>query len=257
MPWDPQRYHQFQRERSAPFEDLLRLVEVRQDLEVIDLGCGTGELTRRLADALPGSRVLGIDSSPEMLARAQEYAGPDLRFEHGTIEQVDGSWDLVFSHAAIHWVPDHRALVPRLVSLLRPGGQLAVQLPSNHGHVSHRLIRETAAEEPFRSALAGWTREIPVLPIDQYAEILYRAGGEEITVLEKIYPHVLESADVVADWTSGTALVPYTERLPEELHAPFMARYREQLRQIWPQGPVFYGFRRTLFAARRPEETGT
>src|SRR5512143_2095886 len=122
MPWDPERYHQFQRERFAPFEDLLRLVQIRPGLRVVDLGCGTGELTRRLADALPDSTVLGLDASAEMLRRAAEQIRPGLRFELGTIEAVEGSWDLVFSHAAIQWVPDHEFLVPRLLSLVAPGG---------------------------------------------------------------------------------------------------------------------------------------
>ncbi|HUS13685.1 MAG TPA: methyltransferase domain-containing protein, partial [Chloroflexia bacterium] len=122
MPWDPERYHQFQPERAAPFEDLLGMVRVRAGLRVIDLGCGSGELTRRLADALPGSTVLGLDSSPEMLACAGEHARPGLTFQQGRIEDAAGSWDLVFSHAAIHWVPDHASLVPRLLALLAPGG---------------------------------------------------------------------------------------------------------------------------------------
>ena len=251
MPWNPERYHQFQQERFAPFTDLLAMIEVRPGMEAVDLGCGTGELTARLAGALPGSRVLGIDSSPEMLARAEAHAGPDVRFQCGDLANVGGQWDLVFSHAAIQWVPDHPALVPRLLSLVRPGGRLAVQLPSNHGHVSHRLIQETAAAEPFRRALGGWTRESPVLGIDEYADILYRVGAEDIRVLEKVYPHVLADADAVADWTTGTALVPYMERLPEELREDFRAAYRERLREVWPHGPVFYGFRRTLFTARR------
>jgi trans-aconitate 2-methyltransferase len=174
-----------------------------------------------------------------------------LRFEQGSIELVAGEWDLIFSHAAIHWVEDHAALIPRLFGLLRDEGQLAVQIPSNHGHATHTLIAETASDEPFRQALDGWTRRSTVLPIEDYAELLYRAGGEEIVVFEKVYPHVLESSDALADWTSGTALVPYFERLPEELQEPFMQRYRERLRALRPERPVFYGFKRTLFAATR------
>src|SRR5947207_11647180 len=117
MPWDPDRYHQFQRERFAPFEDLMALVHRRPGLRAIDLGCGTGELTRRLADALPESDVLGIDNSPEMLARAAELARPGLRFEPIPIEAVTGVWDLVFSHAAVQWVDDHEAFIPRLLAL--------------------------------------------------------------------------------------------------------------------------------------------
>ncbi len=251
MPWDPDRYEQFKSERYAPFEDLIKLVQVREGLRVVDLGCGTGELTRRLADALPGSDVVGIDSSPEMLARAAELARSGLRFERRTIEAVEGEWDLVFSNAAIQWLDDHPSLVPRLLSLLRPSGRLVVQVPSNFDHPTHVLIDETAGEEPFRGALDGWLHRWPVLTVDAYAELLYAHGGQELTVFEKVYPHVLDDSDALATWMSGTALVPYFELLPEALHEPFMERYRERLRMRWPSGPVFFGFQRTLFAATR------
>ncbi|HEX8847892.1 MAG TPA: methyltransferase domain-containing protein [Pyrinomonadaceae bacterium] len=252
MPWNPERYHKFQADRFAPFEDLFKLMEVRPRMRVIDLGCGTGELTLRLAERLPESDVLGIDSSAEMLERASALARNGLRFELHSIQDVEGRWDLVFSHAAIHWIDDHRELVPRLLRLVNPGGQLAVQLPSNHTHPTHTLINEVAAEEPFRQALAGWTRASPVLSINEYAELLYASGGEKITVLEKVYPSLLEDADAMADWTAGTTLVPYFERLPESLREPFMVRYRERLRALFPSSPVFYTFRRTIFAATRP-----
>jgi trans-aconitate 2-methyltransferase len=249
MPWDPDRYHLFKRERAAPFNDLLGMIRPREGMQVIDLGCGTGELTARLADALPGSEVLGLDSSPEMLERAQELSRPGLRFELGDLREAGGSWDLVFTHAVIQWVEDHVSLLPRLMRLLRPDGQLAVQLPSNHQHPTHLLIQETAREDPFAGALGGWIRESPVLGIEEYAEILHAAGGVNLSVLEKVYPHVLEDADAMADWTSGTAMLPYFERLPAEMRDPFIASYREKLRRRYPGSPVFYGFRRILFAA--------
>ncbi|HEX9027651.1 MAG TPA: hypothetical protein VF823_00670, partial [Anaerolineales bacterium] len=108
-----------------------------------------------------------------------------------------------------------------------------------------------AAEPPFRQALGGWTLLRSVLSIDEYAELLYQNAATQIMVLEKVYPHVLADADAVADWTSGTALVPYFERLTPALRDQFMQRYRQRLRQIWPEGPVFFGFRRILFAASR------
>ena len=112
MTWNPAQYHKFQKERFAPFEDLIQLIHIRPGLKVIDLGCGTGELTRRLADLLPDSDVLGLDSSDEMLEKAQAQARPGLRFQKGQIEEAEGQWDLVFSHAALQWVDDHRALWP-------------------------------------------------------------------------------------------------------------------------------------------------
>jgi trans-aconitate 2-methyltransferase len=249
MPWNPDTYNKFQRERSAPFADLLALVNARDNLRVIDLGCGTGELTRQLADHLPNSRVLGIDNSPQMLSRAAEHVRSGLHFELASIENLTGHYDLIFSHAAIHWVPDHHTLIPRLLSLLNPGGQLAVQIPSNHGHLTHRLITELASRDPYRTALGGWTRTSAVLTIDQYADLLFQHGGTDITVFEKVYPHILQNADALADWTSGTALVPYFERLPEDLRDDFMQEYRARLQSAYPSTPVFYGFRRTLFSA--------
>ncbi len=252
MPWNPDRYHQFQSQRALPFEDTLRLVKVRDGLKVIDLGCGTGELTRKLADALPNSEVLGMDSSAEMLSRAAEHVRPGLRFEQGRIEQISDDWDLIFSHAALQWVDDHPALMARLFGHLRPGGQLVVQMPSNHTHRTHALITDIAQREPFATKLNHWVRQSPVMGIDQYADLLYQIDGEDITVFEKIYGHLLENADALVDWTTGTALVPYSERLGPELYEQFLQIYRERMRIYFPFSPVFYGFRRTLFAVMRP-----
>ena len=251
MTWNPEQYGKFRSERSAPFEDLFALLETRSGMSVVDLGCGPGELSLRLAERLPASTVVGIDSSAAMLERAEALKRPGLEFELGDAATVDGSWDLVFSHAALHWIDDHQWLIPRLFSMVRPGGQLAVQVPSNHRHPSHTFILEVAGEEPFREALGGWQRLSPVLEIDAYATLLHQSGGCNIVAFEKVYPHLLAGADAVADWTSGTTLVPYFERLPQELLEPFMVRYREKLRSLWPAGSVFYTFRRTIFVATR------
>jgi trans-aconitate 2-methyltransferase len=253
MPWDPVQYHKFKEERFAPFEDLFALIKVRDGMSAVDLGCGTGELTRRLADRLPGSSVVGFDNSPQMLEKAQERQRPGLTYAAGDISALNGRWDLVFSHAAIQWLDNHVALIPRLMTLVAPGGQLAVQEPSNHRHPSHTLIIETASEEPFVTVLAGWVRQSPVLEVDRYAELLHLSGGTEITVFEKVYPHLLADADALVEWTSGTTLVPYLERLPQELHAGFLDSYRKKLHALWPGGPVFYTFRRILMAATRGE----
>lgn len=255
MPWDPDRYHQFRQERAAPFADLLALIDRRPSLTVVDLGCGPGELTRQLADELPDSNVVGIDNSTEMLERAALSARAGLAFMSGDIGTISGQWDLVFSHAAIQWLDDHETLVPRLMSLVAPGGQLAIQVPSNQNHPALVYIREVAREEPFFTALAGYNRDFPVLSVDRYADLLYDSGGTHLTVFEKVYPHILRDADALADWSLGTALVPFFDRLPPDLHEPFLARYRQKLRARWPRSPVFYGFRRILFAASVPESS--
>lgn len=253
MPWDPTQYHKFQAERSAPFFDLLALVKVRPNLKVVDLGCGTGELTRQLADALPNSDVTGIDNSLQMLdaARAASHSGPSLHFEQGDQSQLTGEWDLIFSNAALHWSENHAELIQRLYQRLTPGGQIAVQIPSNHNHISHQIYRETASEEMFKFILNGFQRYAPVLSIDDYARILFNCGAAEIVVFEKIYAHVLENSDAVVEWISGTALVPYFERLGEH-KGEFVKTIREKMRAAMPDSPVFYPFRRTFFSGRKP-----
>ena len=251
MPWDPQQYERFKAERYAPFDDLLALIEVRPDLEIVDLGCGTGELTARLQKYLPGSRVLGVDSSHQMLKRAQAHANLYLGFVNDDLETVTGDWDMIFSHAALQWVDDHPGLLTRLWSCLRPGGQLALQMPSNHRHTTHRLIQELAAEFPFAEALNGWQRQSPVLEIDTYASLLHQLGAERIVVMEKIYPHLLPQASELLEWVKGTALVPYLERLDEPLRHDFLSRYRERIENAFPEQPVFYAFRRILILAAK------
>lgn len=253
MPWNPDQYHKFQSSRSAPFEDVVGLINVRDGLKAVDLGCGTGELTRKLADHLPKRAMLGVDNSPEMLAKAKQYAGAGLQFELGTVEDFTtafGTWDLIFSHAALQWVPDHPKLFPALVAKLRPGGQLVVQMPSNFNHIAQSLVVDLALEEPFRTALNGFVRYSPVLPIDDYAALLFAAGCENITVFEKIYPQVLENSDGVAEFTKGSVFVPYLERLGD-MGDLFWQTYQERLRQHMPGSPVFYTFRRIIFAATK------
>ena len=185
MPWDPELFLRFKKERFAPFEDLIKMVQPRERITAVDLGCGTGELTAQLKEHLPGSDVTGVDSSPQMLERARKFDIAGLHFQQGRIEDFNGSYDLIFSHAAIHWVPDHAALLHRFFTMLKPGGQMAIQLPSNSNHPAMSAIRYVAAEEPFVTALHGWHQPLHVLPLDQYADLLYTEGGKEITAFEK------------------------------------------------------------------------
>jgi trans-aconitate 2-methyltransferase len=251
MIWNPETYSKFKSERAQPFEDLFRLLVIKDSLQVIDLGCGTGNLTKDLATRLPNSNILGIDSSPAMLVAAKELERPGLRFELGSIEAMEGQWDLVFSHAAIQWLDNHTKLIPRLFSLVRLGGQLAVQLPDNHDSVAHRLIRETALEEPFAQSLRGRRRNIPNLTIEQYAELLYAHYQGDFTVFLKVYPVILENANALAEWNAGTALLPYIQHLPEDKHELFREKYRKKLAERFPTSPVFYPFRRIVFAGTR------
>ncbi len=250
--WSPDQYRRFADERSRPFRDLLALVRRSPGMRVVDLGCGPGELTAEAHRALAARQTIGLDSSEAMLARARPLSGDGLSFERGDIAAFAGrDFDLVISNAALHWLPDHDQLLPRLAAALASGGQIAVQVPDNHDHPSHRIAREVGEESPFREALGGWRKPRNVLPPERYAEILHRLGFREQEVLLRVYGHLLAGPEEVVEWVRGTLLNDWKARLAPDLFAAFVDRYRERLGSaLPPERPYFYTYRRILFWGR-------
>ena len=253
-PWKPDQYHRFRTERAQPFHDLVAMVVPDMRMRVVDLGCGTGELTAELHGRLEAHATLGIDSSAAMLERARSLERPGLRFEARDVATFvpDEPFDLVFSNAALHWIEDHPKLLGTLAGWLRPGGQLAVQVPANHGHASQTIAAAVASQEPFRSALGGWTRKSPVLTPAGYERALAASGFVDAEVHLRVYTHQLESAEAVVEWVKGTTLTDYERRLDEGLYGVFLERYRmELLAELGEVRPFFFPFQRILFGARR------
>jgi trans-aconitate 2-methyltransferase len=251
-PWNPEQYERFRAEREQPFHDLLALVRKRPAPRVVDLGCGTGALTARLHRELGATETVGVDSSPAMLERARALEGRGLTFVRADISGWSPSsrFDVVFSNAALQWVPDHRSLFVRLGGLVAAGGELAVQVPANFDHPSHTLAAATAREEPFVTALSGYARESPVLPPEEYALLLHEAGFTDQHVRLQAYGHLLPAIDDVVEWVRGTLLTDYEVRMPEALYQQFVARYRERLMSVLgDQRPYFYAFKRILLWA--------
>ncbi len=252
--WNPAQYERFRDERSQPFFDLLALVRPRPGMRVVDLGCGTGELTARLHAHLLARATLGLDNAPTMLARSQAVTADGLRFELGDIAAFAPAepYDLVFSNAALQWLPDHATLLPRLTTAVADGGQLAIQMSANDDHPSHATAAEIAAEPPFREALEGYVRQSGVLPPEAYAVLLHRLDYREQHVRLQVYGHRLGSRDEVIEWVKGTLLTDYQQRLPADLYAAFLARYRERLLpRLDDSRPYFYPFKRLLIWAER------
>jgi len=251
--WSPTQYERFRGEREQPFHDLAALITKRPAGRVVDLGCGTGQLTAALHRQLDAGTTVGVDSSEAMLERARSLDLPGLTFVHGDIGdwEPDAPFDVVFSNAALHWLPDHPRLFARLTRMLVPGGELAVQVPANFDHVSHVLAAEVAREEPFASAMHGYTRTYSVLAPEAYATLLHELGYTAQSVRLQVYGHVLDSTDSVVEWVKGTLLTDYEARMPASLHEEFVARYRERLHAaLGDQRPYFYPFKRILLRGR-------
>ena len=258
--WDPRQYDKFERQREQPFYDLLHLVRPGPNMCVVDLGCGTGKLTRVMHDHLHARQTIGIDRSERMLSGGRADARtPAVRFEVGTIEAFADRElappdrpELIFSNAALHWVCDHETLLPKLTRLLAPVGQLAFQVPAQHEDLTHVTAEQVAASEPYRSALGGWRKPQPVLTPDAYALLLYRCGFADPMVRVIVYPHVLESREAVVDWVKGTLLTEYARHLPPALFEQFVDDYRTRLLpQLDPGRPFFFPYKRILCWGQR------
>ena len=258
-PWSPAQYDRFAAQRQQPFRDLAALVRRRPGMRVVDLGCGSGEMTVWLHRELRAGETLGIDRSEAMLASARARAEEGLTFRRADLKnfEPDQAADLLFSNAALQWLPDQESQLRRLVSFLAPGGQLAVQVPAMDDHPSHRAAFELAAEEPFASALEGCAWPRSTLAPERYLELLLELGFAEQHVRLQIYPHRLPTTESVVEWVKGTLLLAYQTRLPERLFGQFAAGYRERLlAELGEREPYLYSYRRILAWGQLPSAAG-
>lgn len=253
MQWNPGLYERFRLLRERPGRDLLNAIPDIAIRSVTDLGCGTGYLTRQLADRFTDAAITGLDSDAAMLAKA---AATPSRVHW--LKADIGAWrpaapiDLIFSNAALHWVPDHRTLCARLAGSVSPGGVLAIQMPDNFGAPSHLLLKELAQQESWRDALSGTLDHGVVLSAVDYWRIL-RPNCGTIDIWYGDYLQVLEGDDPVLDWVSGTALLPVIAHLSAAQATAFTEAYRSALRQAYPRerdGSTLFPFRRIFILAR-------
>jgi trans-aconitate 2-methyltransferase len=254
--WNPAQYDKFQREREQPFHDLLAMIQPAAGMRIVDLGCGTGKLTRQLHERLQARETIGLDRSARMLSEQDGAAlPPGLTFRNETVEaflERDGAYDLIFSNAVYHWIEDHPGLLARLATKLAPGGQLAFQVPAMHGDPSHRVADALSGEEPFASALGGWRRANTVLTAEEYSRLLFRLGFAAPRACLMIYPHALANRDSVVEWVKGTLLAEYEKRMPPDLFARFVEEYRARLLPRFEDTrPFFYPFKRVLCWGQR------
>ncbi|MBS1582689.1 MAG: methyltransferase domain-containing protein [Acidobacteria bacterium] len=248
LPWNPAQYLKFAGSRTRAASELLARVPLEAPPAVVDLGCGPGNSTALLAARWPGARITGVDSSPEMLAAARE-AMPGIAWIQGDVASwtPDAPVDLLFANAVLHWLPDHEALLPRLMGCLAPGGVLAVQMPMNGDSPAHRRLRELAG--PAGDS-GGWR---PPLAPEAYYRIL-APHASSVDVWETEYQQVMTGLDDIVEWAKGAALLPHLRGLGAEEAEALLARVREGLAGLYapqPDGKVLFPFKRLFFVATR------
>lgn len=255
--WDPARYLTYTEERGRPFVELLARIGAVSPSTVVDLGCGPGNLTRLLAERWPEADVTGLDSSPEMVARARADH-VDLAFAVADLREwrAPAPVDVLVSNATLQWVPGHLELLPALLDAVAPGGWFALQVPGNQGEPSHELRRELAAEAAYVMYTAGVATPVAHDPAD-YHDVLSRYGagtGVQVDVWETTYTHVLTGPDPVFTWVSGTGARPTLQALPDDLRARFETELKARLSAAYPtraDGAVMLPFRRVFAVAHR------
>ncbi len=232
MDWNPTLYRRYEDERTRPAAELLGRVPLASASLAIDLGCGPGNSTELLLRRFPTAQVIGLDNSPAMVRSAAERL-PQARFELADV----ASWepdsrqrpDLIFANATLQWVPDHPRLLPRLFSMLAPGGVLAIQMPDNREEPTRRLMRELAARAPWAAHLADAEQaRTPLLSVGGYYDLLVKEAAQ-VDVWHTIYQHPMASPAAMLEWLQATGLRPYLAPLSAELRASFLAEYQRDI----------------------------
>jgi trans-aconitate 2-methyltransferase len=261
MSWDPAQYLQYEGARLRPALELLARVPLAAPATVVDLGCGAGNVARRIAQRWPQATITGVDGDEAMLAKAREAAAGDarLRFERADLAQwrATSPFDLVYSNAALHWLDDHAALFPRLAASVAPGGALAVQMPYNATAPSHALLNEVAASARWRDRLARFVRPRPVASPQEYFDWLSphaRAVDAWTTEYLQHLPRRDDGEHPVLAWMRGTTLLPFTAALDAAAQREFAAELALRFAKAYPprgDGSVLYPFRRLFVVASR------
>ena len=258
--WNPGQYHRYTDHRLRPALELLARIPIGDASLVYDLGCGSGNVTRLIAERLGSARVVGVEISSEMLAKAAETPS---RIEWMQADIAD--WaperapELIYSNAALHWIDDHATLFPRLFGFVAPGGCLAVQVPLSFSMPSHALMRETLANGGVNGsrlgdgALAAAVARKWVLDTGEYYDLL-APEASSLDVWETEYLQRLEGDDSVLEWVKATGLRPILNGLRGAERERFIEVYRERLREAYPRragGHTLYPFRRLFMVATR------
>lgn len=253
--WVPSLYMKFWDQRTRAARDLLARVPLEGAGRITDLGCGPGNSSELLALRFPEAELIGVDTSAAMLTHARIRA-PRARFIRLNIADwaPEAPPDLVFANAALHFLPDHHKLIPRLAASLAPGGVFAAQMPSTANESSHALMRMVAAEGPWSSRLVPVAKTQPLIAaIDDYYEWLQPLASS-VELWMTTYVYQFESAADVADFFAGSALQPFLERLTDEERCAFLGRYREGLSEAYPaqsDGTVLLPYPRLFMVAVR------
>ncbi len=254
MAWDPAQYLKFAGPRLRPALDLLQRIDREAPGTVYDLGAGAGNVTRLIAARWPGARIVGVDSSAEMLKKAAAE-NPGIEWQRADLAtwRPDCPADVIYSNAALHWVEDHAPLFLALFDTLASGGVFAVQIPRNFGAPSHTSMGEAARGGPWRAKLEPLLRPAPVAEPAFYFDLL-SPHAAKLDMWETEYLQVLDGEHAVKEYTKSTWLSPLLAALDEPERSQFEAAYTQLVDAAYPRradGKTLFPFRRMFIIAAK------
>lgn len=253
--WNADLYLQFAKERTRPSLDLIARIDVPNPARIIDLGCGPGNSTARLREHWPEADITGLDNSAEMIATASKaYPAEKWVLADAATWTADVPFDIVFSNAALQWLPDHKTLFPHLLAQVAPGGAFAVQMPAHYKSPLHHVIFEVADDSYWQHLMDGprnaLTRESPFFYYD-----LLQPLAAHLDIWETEYYHILDGPQSIVNWFRSTGMRPFLDVLPtEEQKQRFEQLVLEGYTLAYPRqkdGRVLLPFRRLFMVAYR------
>lgn len=249
--WDAQQYLKFSSERTQPAIDLVSKIQLEPQ-RILDLGCGPGNSTEVLFRRWQNANLTGLDSSPQMLEQARK-AHPDWTWLEADMASFDSvtKFDLVFSNAAIQWVKNHAALLPRLKNLVAAGGALAIQIPAHQRSHLHQAMIEIAQNPKWSVELSKASTALSLETPQFYYDCLLPA--KKIELWQTAYQHVMPNPEAILEWIRGTGLRPFLEALPHAAaRAEFETQLLERVKAAYPaqkDGKVLFEFNRLFMVA--------
>jgi trans-aconitate 2-methyltransferase len=253
--WSARQYLKFEDERTRPPRDLLAQIPLREPRLVIDLGCGPGNSTELLVARYPQSEIVGLDSSLDMLRKARERL-PNCSFIEGDIAtwSPEPRTDLLFANASMQWLPDHPAILRRMLEALPRGGVLAVQMPDNTREPALVFQGEVGRGGPWAEhpeIKAAPREDLP--SVEAYYDLLQPACSH-IDIWHTVYNHVMASPLAVVEWFKGSSLQPFLSPLDPAAREKFLAAYTDKITGAYKpriDGKVLLRFPRLFIVAMR------
>ena len=252
--WNSKQYMKFERERTQPSKDLISRIDGMSFSRILDLGCGPGNSTASLQSSFKQSEIIGVDASDNMLekARADHH---DLEFKKcflpSGLDEIDGKFDLIFSNACIHWIPEQRELLTKCREKLNGGGILAVQIPFIQNAPFYKILYKIVDEKWQKlSSIKNFHNLMP----EEYYDLLNELHFD-FDIWQTTYYHTVASHEGIIDWYKGSGLRPYLEALEDDgKRQQFTSELLSIIKDKYPtqsNGSIILKMPRVFFVAKK------